>query len=139
MTENRNNTDIKTRYEFLIAGILVIVLCISAFTIYKITSYIKSEREAGQMETSEEQIDGTVLIEVEIRESQESTDPDLVFMTISLYLPLQKPVRITTNTNLMKEGSIFIPNLRILTARDLHLTEPQPLRYWASAGTAGRQ
>ena len=54
MTENRNNTDIKTRYEFLIAGILVIVLCISAFTIYKITSYIKSEREAGQMETSEE-------------------------------------------------------------------------------------
>ena len=77
MTENRNNTDIKTRYEFLIAGILVIVLCISAFTIYKITSYIKSEREAGQMETSAEQIDGTVLIEVEIRESQESTDPDL--------------------------------------------------------------
>ena len=76
MTENRNNTDIKTRYEFLIAGILVIVLCISAFTIYKITGYIKSGQALEGIGTSDENTDGTVLIEVEVRETRPDDGTD---------------------------------------------------------------
>ena len=44
MTENRdeinngNGPDIKTRYEFLIAGLVVVVLCIVAFVTFRITS-----------------------------------------------------------------------------------------------------
>ena len=76
MTENRNNTDFKAKYEFLIAGILVILLCLSAFTIYKITGYIKSGQALEGIGTSDENTDGTVLIEVEVRETRPDDGTD---------------------------------------------------------------
>ena len=73
MTENRNNNDLRTKYEFLIAGILVLVLCISAFAIYRVTGYLRSSSQAEPIIASGEASDGTVLIEVEItQETQES-------------------------------------------------------------------
>ena len=69
MTELKKRTDIKTRYEFLIAGIVVAVLCIIAFAVFKVTNYINSVQGTDRSETSTEIGDGTVLIEVEIRET----------------------------------------------------------------------
>ena len=73
MTNKRKETDIKTRYEFLIAGIVVIVLCIFAFVAFKITGYLNGAQATDNSETTLEASDGTVLIEVEIRET---TSPD---------------------------------------------------------------
>ena len=78
MTENReelnngNGPDIKTRYEFLIAGIVVVLLCIIAFATFKITSYMNNAQSTDNTGVSADVSDGTVLIEVEIKE----TDPD---------------------------------------------------------------
>ena len=69
MTEKRKETDIRTKYEFLIAGIVVLLLCIIAFATFKITSYLSGAREAAITETDLIASDGTVLIEVEIRET----------------------------------------------------------------------
>ncbi len=71
MTEKK--TDIKTRYEFLIAGILVFVLCICAFAIYGVTRYTRNNETVDPV-TAMTNSDGTVLIEVEI--SQETSAPD---------------------------------------------------------------
>ena len=83
MAGNGKETDIKTRYEFLIAGIVVIVLCIFAFAAFRITNYLNGARSTDNSETTLEASDGTVLIEVEIRETTspeetavESADPD---------------------------------------------------------------
>ncbi len=69
MTGNKKETDIRTRYEFLIAGIVVLVLCIVAFATFRITSYLSGARDAAVTETDIATNDGTVLIEVEIRET----------------------------------------------------------------------
>ena len=69
MTERNNSTDMKTRYEFLIAGIVVAVLCIIAFAVFKVTNYLNSVQGTDRSETTTEVGDGTVLIEVEIRET----------------------------------------------------------------------
>ena len=71
MTEKR--TDIKTRYEFLIAGILVVVVCICAFAIYRVTQYTRNNDTVDPV-VAMTNSDGTVLIEVEI--SQETSAPD---------------------------------------------------------------
>ncbi len=71
MTEKK--TDIKTRYEFLIAGILVVVLCICAFAIYGVTQYTRNNNVVDPV-IAMTNSDGTVLIEVEI--SQETSAPD---------------------------------------------------------------
>ena len=73
MTNKGKETDIKTRYEFLIAGIVVIILCIFAFVAFKITGYLNGAQTTDNSETTLEASDGTVLIEVEIRET---TSPD---------------------------------------------------------------
>ena len=73
MTEKTRERDIKTRYEFLIAGIVVVLLCILAFVAFKITGYLNGARVPGTGETTLEASDGTVLIEVAIRET---TDPN---------------------------------------------------------------
>ena len=78
MTENReeinngNGPDIKTRYEFLIAGIVVVLLCIIAFATFKITSYLNNAQTTNSSGASGDVSDGTVLIEVEIKDP----DPD---------------------------------------------------------------
>ena len=78
MTENRedlnngNGPDIKTRYEFLIAGVVVVILCVIAFATFRITSYLSSAQVTDNTNGSAEMSDGTVLIEVEIKD----TDPD---------------------------------------------------------------
>lgn len=69
MTGNKKETDIRTRYEFLIAGIVVLVLCIVAFATFRITSYLSGARDTAVTETDIATNDGTVLIEVEIRET----------------------------------------------------------------------
>lgn len=73
MTEKNKERDIKTRYEFLIAGIVVVLLCILAFVAFKITGYLNGARASGTGETTLEASDGTVLIEVAIRET---TNPE---------------------------------------------------------------
>ena len=73
MTEKGKETDIRTRYEFLIAGIVVILLCIFAFAAFRITNYLNGAKAPENSETTLEASDGTVLIEVEIRET---TSPD---------------------------------------------------------------
>ena len=75
MTENRdeinngNGPDIKTRYEFLIAGLVVVVLCIVAFATFRITSYINGAQATDNTVPTLDMTDGTVLIEVEIKDS----------------------------------------------------------------------
>ena len=80
MTGNGKETDIKTRYEFLIAGIVAVVLCIVAFAAFRITDYLKGANSTDNSETTLEASDGTVLIEVEIRETagtdESSVEPD---------------------------------------------------------------
>ena len=73
MTGKSSERDIKARYEFLIAGIVVALLCILAFVAFKITGYLNGARASGTGETTLEASDGTVLIEVAIRET---TNPD---------------------------------------------------------------
>ena len=76
MTERK--TDLKTRYEFLIAGLLVLVLGIFAFAIYRITKYTRSDSQPGPIIATADS-DGTVLIEVEIsQETQASDETDAV-------------------------------------------------------------
>ena len=76
MTENK--TDIKTRYEFLIAGILVLVVCICAFAIYRVTQYTRNNNLA-EPAIAMTNSDGTVLIEVEISQETSAIDEsDLV-------------------------------------------------------------
>ena len=78
MTENReelnngNGPDIKTRYEFLIAGVVVVLLCIIAFATFKITSYLNGAQTTDNSGLSSDGSDGTVLIEVEFKDP----DPD---------------------------------------------------------------
>ena len=68
MTENReelnngNGPDIKTRYEFLIAGIVVVLLCIIAFATFKITSYMNNAQSTDNTGASADVSEGTVLI-----------------------------------------------------------------------------
>ncbi len=77
MTENENRNgekDIKTRYEFLIGGILAVVLCMSAFAIFMLANYFSSgafspEPTIAAIEDSA----GTVVFEVEIRETIKET------------------------------------------------------------------
>lgn len=66
-------TDIKTKYEYLIAGILVLVLSICAFAFYRVTKYTRSDNQAEPVIATSNS-DGTVLIEVEI--SQETISPE---------------------------------------------------------------
>ena len=75
MEDNGNNTDIRTRYEFLIAGIIVLLLCMCAFAVSRVTNYIKvGSRPDDAPVSSVEGSDGGVLIEVEItQESGEKT------------------------------------------------------------------
>ena len=79
MTENRdeinngNGPDIKTRYEFLIAGLVVVVLCIVAFVTFRITSYINGAQVTDNTVSTLDMSDGTLLIEVEIKDSE--SDP----------------------------------------------------------------
>ena len=61
--------DLRTRYEFLIAGIVAILLCIFAFAAFRITNYLNGLRSVDNSETTIGANDGTVLIEVEIRET----------------------------------------------------------------------
>lgn len=68
-----NKLDVKTRYEFLISGLLVLVLCILAFSIYRVTKYTRAANQAGPV-IAETNSDGTVLIEVEISQETEPTD-----------------------------------------------------------------
>lgn len=75
MTEQNNRTDMKTRYEFLIAGIVVAVLCIIAFAVFKVTNYINSVQGTDRSDATTEAGDGTVLIEVEIRETTAAQVP----------------------------------------------------------------
>lgn len=79
MEDNGNNTDIRTRYEFLIAGIMVLLLCMCAFAVYRVTNYIKvGSRPDDAPVSSVEGSDGGVLIEVEItQESGEGDDQSL--------------------------------------------------------------
>ena len=69
---NGNEPNIKTRYEFLIAGIVVAVLCIIAFATFRITSYINGAQVTDNTVPSLDVTDGTVLIEVEIKDSESS-------------------------------------------------------------------
>ena len=75
MTENRdeinngNGPDIKTRYEFLIAGLVVVVLCIVAFATFRITTYLNGAQATDNTVATLDETDGTVLIEVEIKDS----------------------------------------------------------------------
>lgn len=69
MAEKGKETDIRTRYEFLIAGIVAVLLCIFAFVAFKITSYLNRAQVPESTETTFGASDGTVLIEVEIRET----------------------------------------------------------------------
>lgn len=87
-------TEIKTRYEFLIAGIVVILLCIFAFAAFRITNYLNGSRAADNSETSSEAGDGTVLIEVEIRET---ADPDETAAETSETDPDTEAVAATVN------------------------------------------
>ena len=74
MTENRdeinngNGPDIKTRYEFLIAGLVVVVLCIVAFAAFRITTYLNGAAAADNTVATLDMTAGTVLIEVEIKD-----------------------------------------------------------------------
>ena len=82
MTENRdeinngNGPDIKTRYEFLIAGLVVVVLCIVAFVTFRITSYINGAQVTDNTVSTLDMSDGTLLIEVEIKDSESDPSGD---------------------------------------------------------------
>lgn len=89
MTEKNKERDIKTRYEFLIAGIVVVLLCILAFVAFKITSYLNGARASGTGETTLEASDGTVLIEVAIRET---TNPEETVEETEVTEPEEVPV-----------------------------------------------
>ena len=89
MTEKRKERDIKTRYEFLIAGIVVVVLCILAFVAFKITGYLNGAKASGTGETTLEASDGTVLIEVAIRET---TNPEETVEETEVTEPEEEPV-----------------------------------------------
>jgi len=75
MAERGKERDIRTRYEFLIAGIVAAVLCILAFAAFKITGYLNAAQAKDNSETTFEAGDGTVVIEVEIRETTAPTEP----------------------------------------------------------------
>ena len=66
-------TDLKTRYEFLIAGLLVLVLGICAFAIYRVTKYTRANNQPEPI-IADIGSDGTVLIEVEISQETQPTD-----------------------------------------------------------------
>ena len=89
MTEKNKERDIKTRYEFLIAGIVVVLLCILAFVAFKITGYLNGARASGTGETTLEASDGTVLIEVAIRET---TNPEETVEETEVTEPEEVPV-----------------------------------------------
>lgn len=69
MAERGKERDIRTRYEFLIAGIVAAVLCILAFAAFKITGYLNAAQAKDNSETTFEAGDGTVVIEVALRET----------------------------------------------------------------------
>ncbi len=94
MTERGKERDIKTRYEFLIAGIVALVLCILAFAAFKITSYLNGAKAPGTGETTFEASDGTVLIEVAIRET---TNPEETVEEPEVTEPEEEPVQETVN------------------------------------------
>ena len=94
MTEKNRERDIKTRYEFLIAGIVVVLLCILAFVAFKITGYLNGARASGTGETTLEAVDGTVLIEVAIRET---TNPDETAEETEVTEPEEVPVEVVIN------------------------------------------
>ena len=78
MEENGNNTDIRTRYEYLIAGLMVLLLCICAFAVYRVTNYIRvGSRTDEQPVSSVEGSDGAVLIEVEITQGSDEDDQSI--------------------------------------------------------------
>lgn len=77
MEEKGNNTDIRTRYEYLIAGLVVLLLCVCAFSVYRVTNYIKVGSKAEeQLVSSSEGSDGAVLIEVEITQENGEGEDD---------------------------------------------------------------
>lgn len=94
MTEKTRERDIKTRYEFLIAGIVVVLLCILAFVAFKITGYLNGARVPGTGETTLEASDGTVLIEVAIRET---TDPNETAEETEVTEPEEEPAEVVIN------------------------------------------
>ena len=94
MTKNRKETDIRTRYEFLIAGIVAIVLCIFAFAAFKITSYMHAANAPDSTETTVDPNSGTVLIEVEIRET---AGPDETATETSETAPENEVVQLAVN------------------------------------------
>ncbi len=89
MTGKSRERDIKTRYEFLIAGIVVAVLCILAFVAFKITGYLNGANASDSGETTIEASDGTVLIEVAIRET---TNPEETVEETEETEPEEEPV-----------------------------------------------
>ena len=69
-------TDLKTRYEILIAGLLVVILGIFAFAIYRITKYTRSDSQPEPI-IAPVSSEGTVLIEVELsQETQPAEEGD---------------------------------------------------------------
>ena len=94
MTEKSKERDIKARYEFLIAGIVVVLLCILAFVAFKFTGYLNGAKASGTGETTLEASDGTVLIEVAIRET---ANPDETVEETEATEPEEEPVEEVIN------------------------------------------
>lgn len=120
MTEKTRERDIKTRYEFLIAGIVVVLLCILAFVAFKITGYLNGARVPGTGETTLEASDGTVLIEVAIRET---TDPNETAEETEVTEPEEEPVEVVINEH--DDISIFtatIPGENYYKSKEGRLT-----------------
>lgn len=94
---NENRPDIKTRYEILIACIVVLVLCIFAFAAFRITGYIHAAQSTLGSETSQDSTEGTVLIEVEIKETEASSSSDESAAQVSESNPSEETVNVHDN------------------------------------------
>ena len=73
---NENRPDIKTRYEILVGCLIVVILCIFAFAAFRITGYLHAAQSTIGSETSQDSTEGTVLIEVEIKDTEPSDSSD---------------------------------------------------------------
>ena len=94
---NENRPDIKTRYEILIACLVVLVLCIFAFAAFRITGYIHAAQSTLGSETSQDSTEGTVLIEVEIKETEASSSSDESAAQVSESNPSDETVNVHDN------------------------------------------
>ncbi|MCQ2473572.1 MAG: hypothetical protein MJ098_05480 [Saccharofermentans sp.] len=73
---NGHGPDIRTRYEILIAGIAVAIICIIAFATFRIMSYMNSANASEDTITTLDVTDGTVVIEVEINDTSSDNSGD---------------------------------------------------------------